>query len=114
MKIGQARVSTRDQNLVLQLDDLNKAGCETIYQKKVSGVSTSRSGLEWLRQQPLTGDTVYIYKLDRLGRSLRHLLTVVGDLQQLGVGLVFLIDATNTTSAQSRLMFNLWRNPSAS
>ncbi|RYE89603.1 MAG: resolvase, partial [Cytophagaceae bacterium] len=55
-----------------------------------------------------TGDTVYIYKLDRLGRSLRHLLKVVGDLQQLGVGLVSLTDAINTTSAQGRLVFNLF------
>lgn len=64
--------------------------------------------MEWLLRQPLTGDTVYIYKLDRLGRPLRHLLTVVGDLHQLGVGLVFLTDAANTTSAQGRLMFNLF------
>ena len=55
-----------------------------------------------------TGDTVYIYKLDRLGRSLRHLLKVVGDLQQMGVGLVSLTDAINTTSAQGRFVFNLF------
>ena len=55
-----------------------------------------------------TGDTVYIYKLDRLGRSLKHLLQVVGDFQQLGVGLVSLTDAINTTSAQGRLVFNLF------
>ncbi len=109
MKIGYARVSTRDQNLELQLDALNKAGCEVIYQEKVSGgASTSRPELERLLKQLRTGDTVYIYKLDRLGRSLRHLLTVVGDLQHLGVGLVSLTDAINTTSAQGRLVFNLF------
>ena len=80
IKIGQARVSTRNQNLALQLDDLNKAGCETIFQEKVSGASTNRSESERLLTQLLTGDTVHIYKLDRLERSLRHLLTVMGDL----------------------------------
>ena len=108
MKIGYARVSTRDQNLELQLDALHKAGCETIYQKKVSGASVSRPELERLLTQLRTGDTVYIYKLDRLGRSLRHLLKVVGNLQQMGVGLVSLTDAINTTSAQGRLVFNLF------
>ncbi|GAB2709609.1 resolvase [Hymenobacter frigidus] len=108
MKIGYARVSTRDQNLELQLDALNKAGCEVIYQEKVSGTSTSRPELERLLTQLRTGDTVYIYKLDRLGRSLKHLLQVVGDFQQLGVGLVSLTDAINTTSAQGRLVFNLF------
>ncbi|MFD1875511.1 recombinase family protein [Hymenobacter bucti] len=108
MKIGYARVSTRDQNLELQLDALTKAGCETIYQEKVSGASASRPELERLLTQLRTGDTVYIYKLDRLGRSLRHLLKVVGDLQQMGVGLVSLTDAINTTSAQGRLVFNLF------
>ena len=108
MKIGYARVSTRDQHLELQLDALNKAGCETIYQEKVSGASTSRPELERLLTQLRTGDTVYIYKLDRLGRSLKHLLQVVGDFQQLGVGLVSLTDAINTTSAQGRLVFNLF------
>ena len=80
MKNGQGRISTRNQNLALQLDDLNKAGCETIYQEKMSGASTSRSKLERLLTQLLTDDMVFIYKLDRLERSLRHLLTVVGDL----------------------------------
>jgi len=73
----------------------------------VSGASASRPELERLLTQLRTGDTVYIYKLDRLGRSLRHLLKVVGDLQQLGVGLVSLTDAINTTSAQGRLVFIL-------
>jgi hypothetical protein len=61
-----------------------KAGCETIYQQKVSGASASRPELERLLTQLRSGDTVYIYKLDRLGRSLRHLLKVVGDLPQPG------------------------------
>jgi DNA invertase Pin-like site-specific DNA recombinase len=108
MNIGYARVSTRDQNLELQLDALIKAGCETIYQEKVSGANASRPELDKLLSQLRAGDTVYIYKLDRLGRSLKHLLQVVGDFQQRGVGLVSLTDAINTTSAQGRLVFNLF------
>ena len=64
---------------------MHKAGCEVLYQEKVSGASTSRPELERLLTQLRTGDTVYIYKLDRLGRSLKHLLQVVGDFQQRGV-----------------------------
>jgi DNA invertase Pin-like site-specific DNA recombinase len=108
MNIGYARVSTRDQNLELQLDALTKAGCEIIHQEKVSGASASRPELDKLLSQLRAGDTVYIYKLDRLGRSLKHLLQVVGDLQQRNVGLVSLTDAINTTSAQGRLVFNLF------
>ena len=108
MNIGYARVSTRDQNLELQLDALTKAGCERIYQEKVSGARASRPELDELLSRLRPGDTVYIYKLDRLGRSLKHLLQVVGDLQQQGVGLVSLTDAINTTSAQGRLVFNLF------
>jgi DNA invertase Pin-like site-specific DNA recombinase len=95
--------STHDQHLALQHDDLTKAGCEVS-----GGASASRPELERVLTQLRRGDTVYIYKLDRLGRSLQHLLQVVGDLQQLGVGLVSLTDAINTTSAQGRLVFNLF------
>jgi len=97
MNIGYARVSTRDQNLELQLDALHKAGCETIYQEKASGATKARPELDRLLAGLRTGDTVYIYKLDRLGRSLKHLLDLVS-----------LTDAINTTSAQGRLVFNLF------
>jgi DNA invertase Pin-like site-specific DNA recombinase len=108
MNIGYARVSTRDQNLELRLDALTRAGCELIYQEEVSGARASRPELDQLLSRLRQGDTVYIYKLDRLGRSLKHLLQVVGDLQQQGVGLVSLTDAINTTSAQGQLVFNLF------
>jgi DNA invertase Pin-like site-specific DNA recombinase len=108
MKIGYARVSTRDQNLELQLDALTQAGCELIYQEKVSGARANRPELDQLLSRLRPGDTVYIYKLDRLGRSLKHLLQIVGDLQQQEVGLVSLTDAINITSAQGRLVFNLF------
>jgi DNA invertase Pin-like site-specific DNA recombinase len=108
MNIGYARVSTRDQNLELQLDALQKAGCETIYQEKASGATTARPELDRLLASLRQGDTVYIYKLDRLGRSLKHLLDMVAELEFRGVGLVSLTDAINTTSAQGRLVFNLF------
>jgi DNA invertase Pin-like site-specific DNA recombinase len=108
MNIGYARVSTRDQNLELQLDVLNKAGCETIFQEKASGATTARPELDRLLASLRKGDTVYIYKLDRLGRSLKHLLDMVAELEFWGVGLVSLTDAINTTSAQGRLVFNLF------
>jgi len=108
MNIGYARVSTRDQNLELQLDALHKAGCETIFQEKASGATTARPELDRLLANLRQGDTVYIYKLDRLGRSLKHLLDMVAELEFRGVGLVSLTDAINTTSAQGRLVFNLF------
>ncbi|UOQ75107.1 recombinase family protein (plasmid) [Hymenobacter cellulosilyticus] len=108
MNIGYARVSTRDQNLELQLDALQKAGCDIIFQEKVSGVSKARPELDKLLASLRTGDTVTIYKLDRLGRSLKHLLDMVAELEFKGVGLVSLTDAINTTSAQGRLVFNLF------
>lgn len=108
MRIGYARVSTRDQNLELQLDALTKAECELVYQEKASGAQTARPELEKLLTQLRKGDTVYIYKLDRLGRSRQHLLTLVAEFEKWGVGLVSLTDAINTTSAQGRLVFNLF------
>jgi DNA invertase Pin-like site-specific DNA recombinase len=108
MNIDYARVATRDQNLELQLDALTKAGCETIFQEKASGATTARPELDHLLASLRKGDIVYIYKLDRLGRSLKHLLDMVAELEFRGVGLVSLTDAINTTSAQGQLAFNLF------
>ena len=108
MKIGYARVSTRDQNLELQLDALTQAGCELIYQEKASGALAARVELDKLLLQVRPGDTIYIYKLDRLGRSLKHLLDLVADLQRRDIGLISLTDAINTSSAQGRLVLNLF------
>ena len=107
MKIGYARVSTRNQNLELQLDALTQAGCELIYQEKASGALAARVELDKLLLQVRPGDTVYIYKLDRLGRSLKHLLDLVADLQRRDIGLISLTDI-NTASAQGRLVLNLF------
>lgn len=108
MTIGYARVSPRDQHLEPQLDALNKAGCETIFQEKASGAKKARPEPDRMLAGLRPGDTVYIYKLDRLGRSLKHLLGMVAELEFRGVGLVSLTDAINTTPAQGRLVFNLF------
>ena len=113
MHIGYARVLTRDQNLELQLDALHEAGCETIFQEKASGTTKARPELDRMLAGLRPGDTVYIYKLDRLGRSLKHLLDMVAELEFRGVGLVSLTDAINTTSAQGRLAFNLFASLAA-
>lgn len=108
MKIGYARVSTQHQNLEMQLDALNDAGCEQIFQKKASSVKCDRPELSAMQQILRKGDVIYIYKLDRLGRSLKHLLELTSDFEKLGVGLISLNDHIDTTAAQGRLIFNIF------
>ncbi|MCY1290409.1 hypothetical protein D9M69_406320 [compost metagenome] len=108
MKIGYARVSTRDQNADLQLDALKRAGCERIYQDTASGAKSARPELDKLLTHVRSGDTVVIWKLDRLGRSLKHLVELVGELAERKVGLQSLNDPIDTTHAQGRLVFNLF------
>jgi len=108
VKVGYARVSTQEQHLDLQLDALRQEGCETIYQEQVSGAKTDRPelyrALSYLRQ----GDTLVVWKLDRLGRSLPHLIEVVTALMKRGVGLKSLQDPIDTTTAQGRFIFNVF------
>ncbi|HTF71703.1 MAG TPA: recombinase family protein [Edaphobacter sp.] len=108
MKLGYARVSTRDQNLDLQVDALKRAGCERIYQDIASGSKTVRPALDEMLGQLRAGDVLVIWKLDRMGRSLAHLVELVGDLVKRKVGLVSLNDPIDTTTAQGRLVFNLF------
>ncbi len=108
MKIGYARVSTRDQNLDLQIDALKRAGCERVWQDVASGAKTARPALDELLGQLRAGDVLVIWKLDRMGRSLAHLVELVGDLAKRKVGLLSLNDPVDTTSAQGRLVFNLF------
>jgi DNA invertase Pin-like site-specific DNA recombinase len=108
MKIGYARVSTRDQNLDLQVDALKRAGCERIYTDVASGAKTSRPALAEMFSQLRAGDVLVIWKLDRMGRSLAHLVELVGNLAGRKVGLLSLNDPVDTTSAQGRLVFNLF------
>ena len=108
MKIGYTRVSTRDQNADLQVDALKQAGCERIYQDIASGAKSARPELDKLLGHVRPGDTVVIWKLDRLGRSLKHLVELVGELARRKVGLQSLNDPIDTTHAQGRLVFNLF------
>jgi DNA invertase Pin-like site-specific DNA recombinase len=104
---GYARVSTQDQNLNLQLDDLTKAGCQRVFQEKVSSAK-ARPQLQKMLDILREGDTVIVWKLDRLGRSLKELFTLVDDFQRRGIGFRSLNDAIDTTTAQGRLVFNLF------
>lgn len=108
MKIGYARVSTRDQNLDLQVDALKRAECERIYQDVAGGSKTARPALDEMLGQLRAGDVLVIWKLDRMGRSLKHLVELVGSLIERKVGLLSLNDPIDTTSAQGRLVFNLF------
>ncbi|MFD2937080.1 recombinase family protein [Spirosoma flavum] len=108
MKIGYARVSTQDQNLYLQIDALEATGCEKLYQERASSAKADRPELRKLLDHARTGDTVVIWKLDRLGRSLAHLVDVVTKLESRGIGLISLNDPVDTTTAQGRLMFRIF------
>lgn len=92
----------------MQLDALKSAGCERIYQDVASGSKTARPALDELLGQLRAGDVLVIWKLDRMGRSLKHLVELVGDLIDRKVGLLSLNDPIDTTSAQGRLVFNLF------
>lgn len=108
MKIGYARVSTQDQNLQLQTDALKAAGCEKIIAEKISGAAKERPQLEAMIEYLRKDDVVVVWKLDRLGRSLRHLVETVHRFQEKGVGLLSLNDPIDTTTASGRLIFGVF------
>jgi DNA invertase Pin-like site-specific DNA recombinase len=108
MKIGYARVSTKEQNLDMQTDALTKAGCKKLYTETVSSGKLERPILDKLMEDLRSDDTLVIWKLDRLGRSLRHLVELVNDLGKRNVGLLSLNDPIDTTTAQGRLNFNIF------
>lgn len=107
MKIGYARISTREQCLQLQVDALKEAGCEKIYQEVASGAKTDRFVLNELMSNIRTGDTLIVWKLDRLGRNLKHLLQIIEDLMKKEIGFVSLNDLIDTTTTNGKLMFHL-------
>ena len=108
MKIGYARVSTADQSFDLQIDALEKLGCEKIHREVASGAKSKRPVLVELLQHLRPGDVLAIWKLDRLGRSLKHLVELVGELMDRGVGLQSINDPVDTTTPHGRLTFNIF------
>lgn len=108
MNIGYARVSTKEQNLELQKDALEKAGCKEIYEEKVSGAGKTRPVLLKLVEQLRKGDVLIVWKLDRLGRSLRDLIQLVNKIQSKGVELKSLNDHVDTTTPHGKLSFHMF------
>jgi DNA invertase Pin-like site-specific DNA recombinase len=105
MLIGYARVSTDEQNLDLQHDALQKAGCEQIYTDKISTRKATRAGLVAALSHLRSGDTFVVWRLDRLGRSLRHLVDTVTDFQTRGIEFKSLTEAIDTTTPGGKLVF---------
>jgi DNA invertase Pin-like site-specific DNA recombinase len=108
MLIGYARVSTDDQNLDLQNDALKAVGCERIHRDKVSGARAERPGLSRAFDEVRRGDTFVVWRLDRLGRSLKDLIARAEILEQKGVGLKSLQEAIDTDSSGGRLVFHMF------
>src|SRR3954467_11403085 len=108
MLIGYARISTQDQNLDLQRDALTKAGCEQIYTDRVSGTKASRPGLTEALSHLRSGDTLVVWRLDRLGRSLRHLIDTVTGLQERGIGFKSLQESIDPTTSGGKLVFHIF------
>jgi DNA invertase Pin-like site-specific DNA recombinase len=107
MLIGYARVSTLDQNLDLQIDALTKAGCQRLFDDKMSGSRAERPGLAKALEMLREGDTLVVWKLDRLGRSVKHLVDMVGQLHQQGVHFKSLTDAIDTGTPSGRFFFHV-------
>lgn len=103
--IGYARVSTRDQDPALQLDALRQAGCDRVFVDVASGALSQRPELDAALAFLREGDTLCVWRLDRLGRSLKHLIEVVGLLEARGVGFRSLTEAIDTTTPSGRLLF---------
>lgn len=107
MVIGYARVSTRDQNEKLQVDALEASGVEKMFTEKASGGSWDRPELHRMLDQLREGDCVVVWKLDRLSRSLRDLLTVMSDFEEKGIGFRCLTEPIDTTTPAGRMMMQM-------
>lgn len=108
MLIGYARVSTHDQNEALQIDALKKVGCEKIFLDKASGAKEDRPELAKALDYTRTDDVLVVWRLDRLGRSLKHLIEVVNGLEDKGSGFQSLNEGFDTTTNGGRLVFNMF------
>lgn len=108
MLIGYARVSTDDQNHSLQKDALAEAGCERIFEAHLSGAKAERPGLSEVLSNARAGDTIVVWRLDRLSRSLKNLIEIVGRLESLNINLISLNESSDTTSSTGKLVFHLF------
>ena len=109
MRIGYAQVSTRDQNLEMQLEALNKAGCKRIFTDKLSGAQVERPGLTETLSHLRETDTLVVWKLDRLGRSVKGLVDLVNELEARKVHFQSITDGVDTKTSAGRFFFTLWR-----
>ena len=108
-KLGYARVSTRDQKLRMQRDGLNAAGCAKIFEDHgVSGAKASRPGLDALLDEVKPGDTVVVFKLDRLGRSVLHLADLLVRFQRAGIHFCSIAEGINTTTPGGKLVYHVF------
>lgn len=107
MLIGYARVSTQDQNLDLQIEALTKTGCKKVFDDKISGSRAERPGLAKALEMLREGDTLVVWKLDRLGRSVKNLIDLVGELHKQGVQFKSLTDAIDTGTPSGRFFFHV-------
>src|SRR4051794_20118728 len=107
MLIGYARVSTQDQHLELQTEALLKVGCQRVFEDKISGSHAERPGLTQAQEALREGDTLVVWKLDRLGRSVKNLVDLVGELHKQGVQFKSLTDAIDTGTPSGRFFFHV-------
>jgi DNA invertase Pin-like site-specific DNA recombinase len=108
MRIGYARVSTTKQNLDLQRDALKRSGCERLIEETASGGKVQRSGLERVQEMLRQGDVLAVWRLDRLGRSLKHLIEVMGGLEDQGIGFYSVTESIDTTTPGGKLVFHIF------
>jgi DNA invertase Pin-like site-specific DNA recombinase len=106
--IGYARVSTTEQDTALQLDNLRQAGCEKIYQESVSGISKVRPELDKCLDTLRAGDSLVVWRLDRLGRSLKDLVSIITDLELRNIGFRSITEAIDTTTPGGKLVFHIF------
>lgn len=107
MLVGYVRVSTNDQNTALQRNALESSGCELIFEDKISGKTSDRPGLKRVLRTLSEGDTLVVWKLDRLGRSMRHLVGLVEELRERGINFKSLTDSIDTSSPMGRFFFHV-------
>jgi DNA invertase Pin-like site-specific DNA recombinase len=108
MLIGYARVSTHDQTLNLQLDSLKQAGCTRIFEDHISGTKAGRPGFSDALSHLRAGDTLVVWRLDRLGRSLRHLIDTITAVEAQGIGFKSLQENIDTTTSGGKLIFHIF------